>query len=80
MLAAAVSRKRAQGNGWHDRMVWAASFPKIPGLAVVRSTRAKPPGAIFGPSGLCVLVGSGAHFRSGLATTFVWLPEKVKCG
>ena len=22
------------------------------------------------------MVGSGAHFRSGLATTFVWLPEK----
>ena len=26
------------------------------------------------------MVGSGAQFRSGLATTYVWLPEKVKCG
>ena len=43
MLAAAVSRERAQGNGWHDLMVWAASFPQIPGLALVRSTRARPP-------------------------------------
>ena len=25
------------------------------------------------------MVGSGAQFRSGLATTYVWLPEKVKC-
>ena len=38
------------------------------------------PGANFGPKGLCVMVGSGAQFRSGLATTYVWLPEKVKCG
>ena len=40
----------------------------------------KVPGANFGPRGLCVMVGSGAQFRSGLATTSVWLPEKVKCG
>ena len=40
----------------------------------------KAPGATFGPRGLCVMVGSGAQFRSRLATTFVWLPEKVKCG
>ena len=46
----------------------------------MRSTRAKPPFATFGPKGLCVMVGSGAQFRSGLATTYVWLPEKVKCG
>ena len=26
------------------------------------------------------IVGSGAQIRSGLATTYVWLPEKVKCG
>ena len=38
------------------------------------------PVANFGPRGLCVLVGSGAQFRSRLATTYVWLPEKVKCG
>ena len=24
------------------------------------------------------MVGSGAQFRSGLATAYVWLPEKVK--
>ena len=44
------------------------------------STRGGPPGANFGPRGLGVMVGSGAQFRSGLATTCVWLPEKVKCG
>ena len=43
MLAAAVSRERVQGSCWHDRMVWAAVPPQIPGLAFVRSTRAKPP-------------------------------------
>ena len=43
MLAAAVSRERAQGNCWHDRMVWAAFLPRVPGLARVRSTRARPP-------------------------------------
>ena len=60
-------------------MVWAAFLPRVAGLARVRSTRARPP-ANFGPRGLCVMVGSGAQFRSGLATTYVWLPEKVKCG
>ena len=34
----------------------------------------------FGPRGLCVMVGSRAQFRSGLATRYVWLTEKVKCG
>ena len=43
MLAAAVSRERAQGNCWHDRMVLAASLPQVPGLALVHSTRARPP-------------------------------------
>ena len=43
MLAAAVSRERAQGNCWHDRMVWAAFLPQAPGLALVRSTRASFP-------------------------------------
>ena len=42
MLAAAVSRERAQGNCWHDRMVWAAFLPQVQGLALVGSTRAKP--------------------------------------
>ena len=76
MLAAAVSRDRAQAICWHERMVWAAFPPQVPGLALLRSTRARPPGANFGPRGLCVMVGSGAQFRSGLATTYVWLPEK----
>ena len=40
----------------------------------------KAPGANFGPRGLCVMVGSGAQLRSRLAFTYVWLPEKVKCG
>ena len=43
MLAAAVSRERAQGNCWHDRMVLAAFLPQVPGLALVRSKRARPP-------------------------------------
>ena len=38
----------------------------------------RAPGANFGPRGLCVMVGSGAQFRSGLATTCVWLLEKMK--
>ena len=80
MLVTAVSRERAQRNWWHDRMVWAAFLPQIPGLALVRSTRCKAAGANFGPRGLCVMVGSGAQFRSGLPSTYVWLPEKLKCG
>ena len=43
MLAAAVSRERAKGICWHDRIVWAAFLPQVPGLALVRSTRARPP-------------------------------------
>ena len=46
-LAAAVCRERAQGNCWHDRMVWAAFLPRVPGLARVRSTRARPLVAIL---------------------------------
>ena len=42
-LAAAVSWERAQGICWHDRMVWAAFLPLVPGLTLVRSTRARPP-------------------------------------
>ena len=79
MVAAAVSRERIQGNDWHDRMVWAAFLPQVPGLALVRSTRARPPVPIFDLRRFFVMVGSGAQFRSGLATTYVWLPEKVKC-
>ena len=79
MLAAAVSRKRAQGKCWHERMVWAAFLLQVQGFAGVRRTRARPPVPIFGPRGLCVMVGSGTQFRSGLATTYVWLLEEVKC-
>ena len=43
MLAAAVSRERAQGNCWHDRMVWAAFLPQVRGLELVQSTRAGHP-------------------------------------
>ena len=43
LLAAAVTRERAQGNCWLDRMVCAAFLPQVPGLAFVRSTRARPP-------------------------------------
>ena len=43
MLAAAVSREKVQGICWHDRMVWAAFLPQLPILALVRSTRARPP-------------------------------------
>ena len=46
-------------------MVWAAFFPQVQGLAGVRSTRARPPVPIL-DLGLCVMVGSGAQFRSGL--------------
>ena len=43
MLAAAVTRERAQGNCWEDRMILAAFLPQNPGVALVRSTRARPP-------------------------------------
>ena len=43
MLAAEASRERAQVYCWHDRMVWAAFYPQVPGVALVDSTRAKPP-------------------------------------
>ena len=52
MLAAAVSRERAQGICWHDRMVWAAFLPQVPGLAHVHSTRARPPVPIFNLGGM----------------------------
>ena len=40
---ASVRRERAQGNCWHDRMIWVAFLPQVPGLALVHSTRAGPP-------------------------------------
>ena len=61
-------------------MVWAAFLLQVQGLALVRSTRARPSVPTFGPKGLCVMVGSGAQLWSGFATLYVWLPERVKCG
>ena len=61
-------------------MVLAAFLPRVPGLARVRSTRARPPVPILDLVGYAFMVGSGAQVRSGLATTYVWLPDKVKCG
>ena len=75
-----LAGREHKGSLWHDRMFWAAFLPKVQGLACVRSTRAMPPVPNFGPRGLCVMVGLGAHFRSGLATEYVWLSEKIKCG
>ena len=41
MLAAAVTRERAQGICWYDQMVWAVFLSRVPGPARVRSTRAR---------------------------------------
>ena len=43
ILTAAVSKERAQGNCWHDRMVSAAFLPQVRGPELVQSTRAGPP-------------------------------------
>ena len=43
MLATAVRREKAQRNWGHDWMVWVTFLPHVPGLALVRSTRARPP-------------------------------------
>ena len=61
-------------NGWFGQLF----FPKFSGLQVC-VPHVQDPGANYEPRGLCVMVGSGAQFRSGLAITCVWLPEKVKC-
>ena len=53
-------------------MVWAAFLLQVPGLALVRSTRARPSVPTFGPRGLCVMVGSGDKLRFGFATLYVW--------
>ena len=62
-------------TGWFGQLF----FPKFQALHLCVA-HVEGPGANFGPRGLCVMVGSGAQFRSGLATTYVRLPEKVKCG
>ena len=43
MLAAIISKERAQGNCWHDRLVLADFLPQVLGLAHVRSTRGRHP-------------------------------------
>ena len=65
MLAAAVSMERAQGICWHDRMVWAVFVPQVPGLARVRSTRARPPVPILDLGGYAFWYVRGPNF--GLA-------------
>ena len=42
-ITTAVRRENAEGICWHDRMVWAAFLPQVPGLALLRGTRARPP-------------------------------------
>ena len=79
MLAAAVSRER----GTRDLLARPDGLGSFSSLSSVVCRGAyhtcKAPGASFEPRGLCVMVGSGAQFRSGLATTYVWLPAKMKC-
>ena len=62
MLVAAVSRERAQGNCWHDRMVWAAFLPQVPGHSFVRSTRARPPVPILDLGGYALWSVRGPNF------------------
>ena len=62
------------------RLIDQLPLKKIGQMMVLNGVTCKAPVANFGPKGLCVLVGSGAQFRSRLATTYVWQPEKVKCG
>ena len=47
-------------------MVWAAFILQVPGLALVRSTRAMPSVPTFVTRGLCVMVGSGINYGLGL--------------
>ena len=74
-LAGREHKGNAGTTGWFGQLF----FLKFQALHMCVAD-VEGPGAIFGPRGLCVMVGSGAQFRSGLATTYVWLPEKGKCG
>ena len=65
MLAAAVSMERAQGICWHDRMVWAVFLPQILGLALVRSTRARPPVPNLDLGGYAFWYVRGPYFGLG---------------
>ena len=38
-----LAGREQKRNCWHDRMVLAAFLPQVPGLAHVRSTRARSP-------------------------------------
>ena len=53
------------------RLIDRLPFGKIGQMMVSNAVTCKAPGANFGFRGLCVMVGSGAQFRSGLATTYV---------
>ena len=57
-------------------MVLAAFLLQVPGLALVRSTRARPSVPTFGPRGLCVMVGSGDKLRFWFETLYGWYLKK----
>ena len=62
MLAAAVSRERAQGNCWHDRMVWAVFFPQVPGLARVHNRpTSRPQKSTPGPNRVSIVRSTRAR-------------------
>ena len=65
MLAATVSMERAQRICWHDRMVWAAFLPQVPGLSHVRSTRARPPVPLLDLEGYALWKVRGPNFGLG---------------
>ena len=68
------------GVDFCGRLIDRLPFRKIGQMMVSNGVTCKAPGASFGFRGLFVMVGSLAQFRSGLVTTYVWQPEKLKCG
>ena len=68
------------GVDFCGRLIDGLPFGKIGQMIVSNGVTCNAPGAKFGFRGLCVIVGLGAQFRSGLATTYVWQPEKLTCG
>ena len=68
------------GVDFCGRLIDRLPFGKIGQMMVSNGVTWKAPGSNFRFRGLCVMVGSGAQFRSGLATTYVWQPEKLRCG
>ena len=65
MVAAAVSREKAQGICWHDQIVWAAFLPQDPGLVLVRITRARSPVPILDLGGYALWQVRGPNFGLG---------------